>query len=99
MQKVLEYGEETFIITNAAKGWVEYSSKLYEKSFLREDIWGNFWLSFLPRLHETLIKGKVNIISARSTFEEKFPGNSKQWKVETFLSISEKMKKNVDFIF
>jgi hypothetical protein len=29
LERSLERGEKIFIITNAAKGWVEYSSKLY----------------------------------------------------------------------
>jgi hypothetical protein len=66
------------IITNAAKNWVEYSSRL-----------------FMPQTHETLIKKKIKIISARSNYEGKFPGDAKRWKHEAFLEISKNYMKNV----
>ncbi len=60
---------DTFIVTNAAPGWVEYSSK-------------RFYPKVLPLL------SKLKIISARGEFEKKYPGNSRQWKISTFLKIT-----------
>jgi hypothetical protein len=69
LNKSHEYGK-LFIITNAAKGWVEYSSKLY-----------------LPKTFQFLLNEKVMIISARTNFEEEFPGDFHRWKVEAFKSV------------
>jgi hypothetical protein len=75
--KSCEFGDP-LIITNAAKNWVEYSSRL-----------------FMPKTHETLIKKKIKIISARSNYEGRFPGDAKRWKHEAFLEISKSYMKNV----
>lgn len=64
---------DTFIITNAAPGWVEYSAK-----------------RFYPKVFPLL--SKIHIISARGEFEKKHPGDSRQWKILTFL----KMVKIID---
>lgn len=71
------YGDP-LIITNAAKGWVEYSSK-----------------HFLPRVHATLREKKIRIISARSNYEQSFPGDASRWKREAFLEISKEYIQNV----
>ena len=59
----------TYVITNAMKGWVEYSS--------------NLWI---PGVLEIL--SEITVISARSEYESKFPGNYHQWKVEAFLEMT-----------
>jgi len=67
---------DTYIITNAQKGWVEYSAeKFYPKTFS--------------------ILGKIKIISARENYEKIFPGNSRQWKIKTFLKFAEIFDKNL----
>lgn len=72
LEKSVKFGD-TFIITNAAKGWVEYSSQL------------------LMPLTFALIEAKnIKVISARSDFEKKFPGETKRWKREAFMEISKK---------
>ena len=57
-----------FIITNAGKGWVEFSAN-----------------KFYPSIMELL--KKIEIISARGEFEKKYPGNSRQWKIQAFLDL------------
>ena len=61
---------DTYIITNAQKGWVEFSAK---KSF--------------PKTYSIL--GKIKIISARDYYEKTFPGDLRQWKIQTFLKFAE----------
>lgn len=61
----MELGK-VFIITNAAEGWVQYSTKKY-----------------LPKLEE-LIK-TIQVISARTRYEEIFPNEYHQWKMHAFL--------------
>ena len=56
------------IITNAGRGWVEYSAK-------------RFYPSILP------ILSKIKIISARRQYEKVFPGNSRQWKIDSGFQI------------
>ena len=46
-------------------------------------------LKFYPKLKEIL--KKVNIISARNEYEDEFPGDAREWKVQTFLNIKDKM--------
>jgi hypothetical protein len=71
---VLELLNETiekgtvYIITNAGKGWVEYSAE-----------------RFYPKI--TPILDKIQIISARGQYENEYPGNSRQWKIEAFLML------------
>jgi hypothetical protein len=72
LDKSVRYGD-TFIITNAAKGWVEYSSQL-----------------LMPMTSNLLETKNIKIISARSDFEKKFPGETKRWKREAFVEISKK---------
>ena len=57
-----------YIITNAGKGWVEYSAN-----------------KFYPKIIPVL--DKVKIVSARGEYEDIYPGNSRQWKIEAFLMI------------
>jgi hypothetical protein len=77
LAKSITYGD-TFIITNAAEGWVQYSSKL-----------------FLPKTHEVLVEKNIRIISARSGYEELFPGDCQRWKLEAFLDIKKEFDRNV----
>ena len=56
-----------YIITNAGKGWVEYSSN-----------------RFYPSIKEIL--KRIEIISARE-YEKLYPGNSRQWKIQAFLTL------------
>jgi len=67
---------DTFIVTNAAPGWVEYSTK-----------------RFYPKVYPLL--SKLNILSARGEFEKKFPGDSRQWKILTFLRLLKIMDTNL----
>merc|ERR1712226_8179 len=73
--KACNYGEP-FIITNAARGWVEYSSKL-----------------FMPSVHQVLVDKQIKILSARSAYESKYPGDAKRWKMEAFQEISKNYEK------
>ena len=57
-----------FIITNAGKGWVEYSAN-----------------RFYPSIKENL--KKIEIISARGEYEKLYPGNSREWKIQAFLTL------------
>jgi len=66
LQESAKYGE-TYIITNAAQGWVEYSSKM-----------------FMPSVNRCIGELKIKVISARSLYESKYPGQCHQWKVEAF---------------
>jgi len=66
----------TFIITNAASGWVEYSAKRYYPSLRK----------ILPY---------VTIISARAEYGKLFPGDTRQWKILTFLQILKEININI----
>jgi hypothetical protein len=77
LTRACDYGEP-FIITNAARGWVEYSSKL-----------------FMPTVHQVLIDKQIKILSARSAYENKFPGDAKRWKMEAFQEIAKSYDKHV----
>lgn len=57
----------TYIITNAAEGWVEASAE-----------------KFLPRVFAEL-QSNVTIISARSKYEDLYPDDFQQWKLEAFM--------------
>ena len=57
-----------FIITNAGKGWVEYSAN-----------------RFYPSIKNNL--KKIEIISARGEYEKLYPGNSREWKIQAFLTL------------
>lgn len=58
-----------YIITNAMKGWVEYSSSV--------------WIpGVLPLLEN------ITIVSARHEYEEQFPGDYHEWKVQAFLEMT-----------
>ena len=65
LQKCMEQGQ-VFIITNAAEGWVEFSTKKY-----------------LPKLKKII--SEIDVISARTKFEEMFPNEYHQWKMHAFL--------------
>lgn len=67
---------DTYIITNAQKGWVEFSAE-----------------KFYPRTFSIL--HRIKIISARENYEKILPGNSRQWKIKTFLKIAEIFDKNL----
>ena len=60
---------DVYIITNADKGWVEYSSKLVYPSISN-------------------ILQKVKIISAKSKYQEKYPGDSRSWKINAFVNLT-----------
>ena len=55
------------VITNAKKGWVEFSSSF-----------------FMPRLHALMMRGFVQVLSARVDFEEMFPFDTYKWKEMAF---------------
>lgn len=57
-----------YVITNAMKGWVEFSAAK--------------WLPTVLPLLETF-----KIVSARSDYEQLYPGNYHQWKERAFLQI------------
>ena len=69
-----------YIITNAAKGWVEYSSRV-----------------FMPLTHRVLKTKKVEIISARSNYEGKYPLDTSKWKLEAFFEIGKQYSDKVNF--
>ena len=58
-----------YIITNAMKGWVEYSSSL--------------WIPEVVPLLQNF-----TVISARHEYEQKFPGDFHQWKLQAFLEMT-----------
>lgn len=58
-----------YIITNAMKGWVEYSASIWTPGVL-------------PLLEN------ITIVSARHEYEEQFPGDYHQWKVQAFLEMT-----------
>ena len=60
---------DVYIITNADKGWVEYSSRI-----------------FYPSLSNIL--KKIKIISAKSKFQDKYPDDSRLWKINTFIDLT-----------
>jgi hypothetical protein len=59
---------DTYIITNAAPGWVEFSAEKYYPSVKN-------------------ILNKVHIISARGEYESSYPGDSRMWKIQSFLNM------------
>jgi len=77
LSKAVQYGQ-TFIITNAAEGWVQCSSKL-----------------FLPKTYQVIMQNKIKVISARTGYEDQFPGDSHRWKIEAFLDIERYFNKNL----
>jgi hypothetical protein len=66
----------TYIVTNAAKGWVEYSC-------------ARFYPKVVPLLQQ------LTIVSARELFAAKHPGDCRQWKISTFLSMLEHLDTNL----
>ena len=48
---------------------------------------------FLPEVSQIL--KNMTIITARGSYESKFPGNSRQWKIETFLQIQKCFRPNL----
>jgi len=72
--KSVGYGD-TFIITNSAEGWVQYSSKL-----------------FMPKTHEAILDKKIRVISARSGYEDMFPGDCHRWTLAAFLDITKSVR-------
>lgn len=75
--KAIECGQ-TFIITNSAEGWVQYSGKLY-----------------LPKTYQVIMDKNIKVISARTGYEDVFPGDTHRWKVEAFLDIECLFDKNI----
>jgi hypothetical protein len=67
---------DTYIITNAAPGWVEYSAN-----------------KFYPEVAKLL--NKVKIVSARGDYEKKYPGDSRQWKIQAFLEMLKSINSNL----
>ena len=69
--------------------------KLLEEAVQKGNVYiitnaGNGWVEysanrFYPSIMPVL--QKIKIISARGLYEKKFPGNSRQWKIEAFLNI------------
>lgn len=49
----------------------------------------------MPKSHEILIKNKIKIISARSGYEDKYPGDTTKWKNEAFLKLKDSFDKTV----
>lgn len=56
---------KTYIITNAAEGWVEYSSQM-----------------FMPKVWQVI--QNIKIISARHRYEQLYPTDMNEWKVQAF---------------
>ncbi len=48
---------------------------------------------FYPKLYEIL--PKINIISARGEWENTYPGDSREWKIQTFLRLQERLNKKL----
>lgn len=67
---------QTYIVTNAAEGWVQFSSKKY-----------------MPKVYEAL--SGVEVISARSLFEQQFPGDSYEWKMQAFTNIQKDLESSM----
>lgn len=67
---------QTFIITNAMTGWVEYSA----------DRW-------VPDLVPVL--ERVKVISARTSYEQHFPGEVSQWKIQAFLEVQRQLNSQI----
>lgn len=51
--------------------------------------------SFLPKTYEILIQNKIKIVSARSGYEDKYPGDTTKWKNEAFLKLKDSFDKTV----
>lgn len=66
----------TFIITNAIRGWVEYSANKY-----------------IPKLLPTL--QKIKVISARDDYEQQYPGQYHEWKVQAFLKVQKELNSQI----
>lgn len=52
---------------------------------------------YLPKTFQFLVNEKVAIISARTSFEEEFPGDFHRWKVEAFKSVKKHFDTDVRF--
>jgi hypothetical protein len=52
----------------------------------------NFYPSVIPLLN------KIKIISARSLYEKKYPGNMKKWKMQSFLDLQLKFESDLNLI-
>lgn len=50
---------------------------------------------FLPKTYQVIVEKKIKVISARSGYEDMFPGDSHRWKVEAFLDMEHKLDKNI----
>ena len=77
----------------------EYVLKLLKLAISKGDVFiitnaGVGWVEFsaekfYPSICEIL--KKIEIISARSEYEEKFPRDSRRWKIQTFLNLQKKL--------
>lgn len=50
---------------------------------------------FLPKTYQVIIEKNIQVISARTGYEDLFPGDSHRWKVEAFLDIEHLFDKNL----
>lgn len=72
LEKAIASGN-TYIITNAKTGWVEYSAARW-----------------VPELLPTL--RRVRVISARDKYEQFYPTEIGQWKVQAFLEVQRQLE-------
>lgn len=49
----------------------------------------------MPKTYKFLIDESIKVISARSDFEKKFPGETRRWKREAFVEISKRYSYSV----
>ena len=47
----------------------------------------------MPSVHQVLVDKQIKILSARSAYESKYPGDAKRWKLEAFQEISKNYEK------
>ena len=60
---------------------------------------GNGWVEYsTKRFYPSILQilEKIKIISARGEYEQKYPGNSRQWKIEAFLNLQKSL--NVELV-
>jgi len=50
---------------------------------------------FLQKTHQVIMDKKIEVISARSGYEDLFPGDYHRWKTEAFLGIKKHFDKNI----
>ncbi len=77
----------------------ESVQKLLTMAVIKGDVFiitnaGNGWVKFSSEKYYpsvTEILKKIEVISARELFEEKYPNDSKRWKIETFLYLKKRL--------